>query len=79
MVSDQNNSKDDSKGRLSMRRPLKFISDSESNTIVVQNADAAQLKTIEELIALYDKPPRRFPIGPEKRKLFISNIPRPRL
>ena len=41
--------------RLSKRRPLKFISDPESNTILVENADAAQLKTIGELIDLYDK------------------------
>ncbi len=40
---------------MSKRRPLKFISDSESNTILVENADAAQLKTIGELIDLYDK------------------------
>jgi type II secretory pathway component GspD/PulD (secretin) len=53
----QDDSKDDRSGRLSKRRPLKFISDSDSNTILVENADAAQLKTIEELINLYDQPP----------------------
>ena len=42
---------------MSKCRPLKFISDSESNTILVENADAAQLKTISELIDLYDKQP----------------------
>ena len=49
--------KEDKSNRLSKRRPLKFISDSESNTILVENADAAQLKTIAELIELYDKQP----------------------
>jgi type II secretory pathway component GspD/PulD (secretin) len=53
----QDDSKDDRQNRLSKRRALKFISDSESNTILVENADAAQQKTIDELIALYDKPP----------------------
>ncbi|MGA2796133.1 MAG: secretin N-terminal domain-containing protein [Thermoguttaceae bacterium] len=52
----QDDSKD-TQNRLSKRRPLKFISDSESNTILVENADAAQLKTIGELIDLYDKQP----------------------
>ena len=53
--SGQDDSKDDNQNRLSKRRPLKFISDAESNTILVENADAAQLKTIGELIDLYDK------------------------
>ena len=53
----QDDSKDDNQNRLSKRRPLKFISDSESNTILVENADAAQLKTISELVDLYDKQP----------------------
>lgn len=42
--------------RLSKRRPLKFISDLDTNTILVQGADPAQLKTISELIELYDVP-----------------------
>ncbi len=53
----QDNSKDENQNRLSKRRPIRFISDSESNTILVENADAAQLKTIAELIDLYDKQP----------------------
>ena len=46
----------DKGARLSKRRPVKFISDSDTNTILVQNADAGQLKTIEDLIKLYDAP-----------------------
>jgi len=42
--------------RMSKRRPLKFISDPDSNSILVQNADPAQLKKIEELIEFYDQP-----------------------
>lgn len=51
----QDNSKD-RPSRLSNRRPLKFIADTDSNTILVQNADAAQMKTASELIDLYDQP-----------------------
>lgn len=42
--------------RLSHRRPLKIISDSESNSILVQGGEASQLKKIDELIDFYDKP-----------------------
>ena len=45
-----------SPNRLSNRKPIKFIRDIATNSIVVQNADAKQLATIEELIAFYDKP-----------------------
>jgi hypothetical protein len=43
--------------RLSKRRKLTFISDSDSNTILVEGASAEQLKTIDELIQLYDQRP----------------------
>jgi type II secretory pathway component GspD/PulD (secretin) len=49
------NSTDDER-RLSKRKALKFISDSDSNSIIVTAADPAQLRTIEELIAVYDVP-----------------------
>jgi len=52
---DQGSSNDTSL-RLSKRRPLKFIDDVDSNTILVQGADTNQLKTIGELIHLYDQP-----------------------
>ena len=42
--------------RLSSRRPIKFIRDAPTNSIVVQHADAVQLATVEELIKYYDKP-----------------------
>ncbi|MBI3862562.1 MAG: hypothetical protein HY290_11785 [Planctomycetia bacterium] len=42
--------------RLSKRRPLKFISDADSNSILVTGADQNQLRIIEELIDLYDVP-----------------------
>lgn len=43
--------------RLSSRRPVEFISDSDSNTILVKHATAEQLREIEELIEFYDQPP----------------------
>ncbi len=52
----ESNSNQDSTRRLSKKKPLKFISDSDSGTIIVQGADAAQLKIIEELINIYDQP-----------------------
>lgn len=42
--------------RLSRRQPLKFISDLDTNTILVQHAAPEQLRTIEELIEFYDQP-----------------------
>jgi len=47
---------DESRARLSKRQPVKFIADDDTNTILVQNADPGQLKTIDELIKLYDMP-----------------------
>ena len=44
------------KGRLSDRPEPRFIADSYSSTILVQGADPRQLKTIQELIELYDMP-----------------------
>jgi type II secretory pathway component GspD/PulD (secretin) len=48
--------KDDTQYRLSKRRKLKFIDDPDTNSILVQGGDSEQLKTIEELIAVYDQP-----------------------
>jgi hypothetical protein len=42
--------------RLSRRKQLKFIDDLDTNSILVQGADAAQLRTIEDLIRTYDQP-----------------------
>lgn len=42
--------------RLSARPVPRFIADSYSSTILVRGADARQIKTIEELIKLYDTP-----------------------
>ena len=48
--------KEEKRSRLSQRRKLKFIYDLDTNSILVQGADPNQLRTIEELIAIYDRP-----------------------
>jgi hypothetical protein len=42
--------------QLGRRRPIRFIDDLDTNTIVVQGADRGELKIIQELIELYDVP-----------------------
>jgi hypothetical protein len=44
------------RSRLSERPKLKFIDDYDTNSILVQGADRNQLKTIRELIEVYDQP-----------------------
>ena len=60
----------DSTRRLSQRRPLRFISDDDSNTILVQGADSSQLRTIQELIELYDQPPSTDSQSVRKTEVF---------
>lgn len=43
--------------RLSSRRAVKFVADLDTNTILVQNADARQWTQIEQIIQFYDQPP----------------------
>ncbi len=64
----QNNNTDDSR-RLSKRRPLKFIADSDSNSIIVTGADPNQIKIIEDLIALYDVPESKDSAAVRKTRL----------
>ena len=54
--SDLQGSGDEGQG-LSKRRKLKFLSDSDANIILVTGATASQLRTIDELIKLYDQKP----------------------
>ena len=58
------------KVKLSKQRPLKIISDSDTNSILVQGADAAQLKRIEDLILFYDKPEPTDAQSVRKRQTF---------
>lgn len=48
--------RDDDKARLSKKKEMKFIYDNYTSTLMVKNADASQLATIEKLIEVYDKP-----------------------
>jgi type II secretory pathway component GspD/PulD (secretin) len=49
------NQKQTPRSSLSKRRPLAFVPDPVTNTILVQGADDAQLAEIEELISVYDR------------------------
>lgn len=51
-------SKDDGP-QLGKKRKLKFMSDSDSNTLLVSGANQTQLKTIQRLIDLWDKPEKQ--------------------
>ena len=62
--------KDKTPSRLSKRRKLKIISDSESRTILVQNATAEQLVIIEELIEVYDLPESNDPRAIRVTRIF---------
>jgi type II secretory pathway component GspD/PulD (secretin) len=43
------------RSRLSKRKPLRIIADSDSNSILVQGGTAEQLKKIDDLIKVYDR------------------------
>ena len=67
--SSDEDSKDEGR-RLSKRPKLKFIPDSETNSILVEGADRKQLRTIEDLIALYDQPPPADSQSARKTEVF---------
>ena len=58
--------------RLSKPKTLKIISDSDSGTILVQGATSDQLKTIDDLIKIYDRPPSTD--GKQVRKTQIFTL-----
>jgi type II secretory pathway component GspD/PulD (secretin) len=53
---DDSSDKKDETPRLSQRKPLKFIDDDATNSILVQGATAEQLRRIAEIVKLYDRP-----------------------
>ena len=53
---DDNTNKKEDSPRLSSRKPLRFIDDAQTNSLLVQGASAEQLRRIDELIKLYDRP-----------------------
>jgi type II secretory pathway component GspD/PulD (secretin) len=64
------NTKDKSPSRLSKRKPLKIIGDEVSRTILVQGATEDQLRTIAELIEIYDQPELENPLMVRETRLF---------
>lgn len=65
----QQSNSDDTR-RLSKRRPLRFIGDYTTRSIMVTGADPSQLATIEELIDLFDPPESSVPRAVRKMKIF---------
>jgi type II secretory pathway component GspD/PulD (secretin) len=53
---DDSNNKTDDSPKLSRRKPLRFIDDSQTNSILVQGGTPDQLRQIEDLINMYDNP-----------------------
>jgi type II secretory pathway component GspD/PulD (secretin) len=53
---DDEDDKSQDVARLSKRRKVKFIPDLDTNSIMVVGADSSQLKTVKDLIAVYDQP-----------------------
>lgn len=49
------NDQKDTSRRLGKKRPLRFIYDLDSNSILVQGATPKQIRLIDELVAMYDK------------------------
>lgn len=74
-----NNQLPDERRRLSKRRPLNFISDDDTNSIIVVGADAQQLKIIEDLIDLYDVPESKDPKAARVTKTITVKYSRARV
>ena len=51
------NVREESPDRLSKRKPLRFIGDKDTRTILVQNASPAQLRQIGDLLKIWDRAP----------------------
>ena len=55
---------------LGKRPPLRFIDDDITNTVIVANASSSQLKTITEIIKMYDQPPVKEDYLPRKTEVI---------
>jgi type II secretory pathway component GspD/PulD (secretin) len=53
---DDSSNKTDDSPKLSRRKPLRFIDDSSTNSVLVQGGTPDQLRQIDELINMYDNP-----------------------
>ena len=54
-------SKTEPRRRLSKRKQLKFVTDPDTNTLLVSGADTNQLRIISDLVELYDQPEPKDP------------------
>ncbi|MCH8840214.1 MAG: hypothetical protein IH831_05970 [Planctomycetes bacterium] len=61
---------------LGKRRPLRFIGDDFTNTVIVANASPSQLKTIKEIIGMYDRQPVQEDFLPRKTKVITVKYSR---
>ena len=61
---------------LGKRRPLRFIDDDFTNTVIVANASPSQLKTIKEIIQMYDQPPVKEDFLPRKTEVITVKYSR---
>jgi type II secretory pathway component GspD/PulD (secretin) len=66
---DSSDNKKDDTPRLSQRKPLKFIDDDATNSILVQGATSEQLRRIGDIVKLYDRPEK-----PNTRASRITQI-----
>jgi hypothetical protein len=66
----RNEGGDSGERRLSKRRKLKFISDVDTNSILVVNATPSQLETVAALIKIYDKTLDEESISKRRTKVF---------
>jgi hypothetical protein len=55
----ESSKRDDDGPQLGKKRKLKLMSDSDSNTLLISGASPTQLKTIQRLVALWDKPEKQ--------------------
>jgi hypothetical protein len=55
----ESSKRDDDGPQLGKKRKLKMMSDSDSNTLLISGASPSQLKTIQRLVDLWDKPEKQ--------------------
>ena len=55
----ESSKRDDDGPQLGKKRKLKLMSDSDSNTLLISGASPSQLKTIQRLVDLWDKPEKQ--------------------
>ena len=67
---DRRQQQDSGVGGLNKRRKIRFIWDSDTNSILVSNATPQQLATVTELIKIYDKAPSEDSLSARQFQIF---------